>query len=277
MQPCDRTDVPAISMEDALSAQQRGVFAPSANAFDREDEGADPEYYAATRLHHHMDPAARYALRLYYEDTFEKMAAPAILELCASWASHLPELRDFGPTIGVGLNADELSRNGSLTAYVVHDLNAAPAVPGVVEAALAAREECGDGAGDGGGDSECPFDFVTCVLGVEYLTQPVAVLSEALRVLRPGGACIMAFTGRASLATKVVRVWAEASQAQRLWLAAAYLRSSRATDSSGTAWMFDGVEIVDLSPDPGRTDSLYIVRATKSRASATAAEGASPT
>lgn len=269
-------------MEDALLAQQHDVFTLSARAFDREDEGADPDYYAATRLHHHMDPAARYALRLYYEEAFEAMAAPAILELCASWASHLPELRDFGPTIGVGLNGDELSRNGSLTAYVVHDLNAVPVVPGVVEAALAAREECGEGAGEsgscgGGGDSECPFDFVTCALGVEYLTQPVAVLSEALRVLRPGGACILAFTGRASLAAKVVRVWAEASQAQRLWLAAAYLRSARATDSSGAAWVFDAVEAIDLSPDPGRTDSLYVVRATKSRAASKAAEDAAPT
>ena len=98
------------------------------------------------------------------------------------------------------------------------------------------------------------------MLGVEYLTRPVAVLSEALRLLRPGGTAILAFTNRVSLQPKAVRVWTDASAAQRVWLAAAYLHHAR--DPSG-GWRFTNVEAIDLSPDPGRSESLFVVRATK--------------
>ena len=265
--------LPFVSVADMLSrttllSSMPAFFAFPERAFDRADETPDTVFYADPRLYYHMDPAARYSLRLFYEELFEDLPAPSIVELCASWASHLPELRDFGPVIGIGLNEEELSRNGSLTAYVVHDLNVAPVVPGIFDAARTAAEEAGLHLGADSSDAPVdlddgcgPIDCVTCVLGVEYLMRPVEVFTEALRLLRPGGTCIIAFSSR-FMAAKAVRLWAEATEGQRLWLAASYLHFATVCGSRGN-WRFSSLEALDLSPDPGRSDPLFVVKATK--------------
>ena len=259
-------ELPPVSVDEVVSGSVRPLLSDALITkldFNRENEVPDPEFYAAPRLYHHMDPAARYALRLFFEEAFEGNEAPIILDLCSSWASHFPELREFGAVIGVGLNEEELSRNGNLTAFVVHDLNAASAVPGVADAAMArAPANKADSCEQKVEPEGCgPFDFVTCTLGIEYLVRPVDVLVEALRLLKLGGVCILAFTGR-SLSSKTVRVWSAATPGQRLWLAATYFRLAH-TD----CWRFTDIAAIDLSPDPGRSDSLYVVKAVKSTVS----------
>ena len=62
------------------------------------------------------------------------------------------------------MNPDELSANKQLSNYVVQDLNKNPIFP----------------------FDDNTFDYVTCVVSVDYLIRPLEVFSEIRRVLRPG-------------------------------------------------------------------------------------------
>lgn len=64
----------------------------------------------------------------------------------------------------VGMNPDELAANKQLSNYVVQDLNKNPIFP----------------------FDDNTFDYVTCVVSVDYLIRPLEVFSEIRRVLRPG-------------------------------------------------------------------------------------------
>jgi SAM-dependent methyltransferase len=212
--------------------------------FSREDESPDATFYICPRLVHHVDPAARYALKLFYSEVFDtepRLETPDVLDLCASWASHLPDHRDLGSVVGIGMNSAELAQNGRLTSFSEHDLNSSPVI--------AIPADAGIGA----------FDFVTCALSIDYLVRPKEVLAEALRLLRPGGACIISFSNR-MFPTKAIRAWVHATDAQRVWIAAAFLHFARVP-----GWRFSDITAIDLSPDPGRSDPLYIVRGTKTQ------------
>ena len=70
------------------------------------------------------------------------------------------------------MNPDELAANKQLSNYVVQDLNKNPIFP----------------------FDDNTFDYVTCVVSVDYLIRPLEVFSEIRRVLRPGKyMCCVAF------------------------------------------------------------------------------------
>ena len=74
----------------------------------------------------------------------------------------------------MGMNAAELDKNAALTERVVQDLNLVPTLPFM----------------------DASFDFVLCVVSVDYLVQPRDVLRDALRALRPGGEAVISFSNR---------------------------------------------------------------------------------
>lgn len=80
-----------------------------------------------------------------------------VLELCASAHSHLPAGLQLASCVGTGMNVDELGANAALTRWWVQDLN---------------EQWKLEGQDDGA------YDAVLCVNGLQYLTQPEAVLSE---------------------------------------------------------------------------------------------------
>ena len=77
----------------------------------------------------------------------------AILDICSSWVSHYPEGYKAGRVAGLGMNADELSRNPQLTEHAVQDLNADPRLP----------------------YEDNSFDVITNCVSVDYLTRPLEV------------------------------------------------------------------------------------------------------
>ena len=182
----------------------------------------------------HIDEAAIAALRAHYARIFPARAA--VLDLMSSHVSHFPA--GFAPSraAGLGMNADELAANPALTEWVVHDLNADPALPY-------------DGAG---------FDVVTIAASVQYLRRPVAVFREIGRVLQPGGICSVAFSNRC-FPTKATALWSATGDAGHAQIVSAYFHY---------AGGFDEAEALDLSPDPGRSDPLYVVQARRSGAGA---------
>jgi SAM-dependent methyltransferase len=178
------------------------------DAFLRKDESPDAGFYQRARMTSHLDRTAL--------DTVEAMIAtlavenaPAVLDLMASWDSHLPDSLEPAQVIGLGLNEEELKANPALDRYVVQDLNSDPVLPF---------------------DGDC-FDLAINVVSVEYLTQPVRVFEEVRRVLRPGGLFLVAFSNR-WFPPKVVRVWEEAKEEERIGLVEEYFRRTGGFDES---------------------------------------------
>ena len=151
-------------------------------AFRRIDEEDDALFYDQPRLVYHIDDHAVAALTDFYRATLPK--GGVLLDLMSSWVSHLPPEIAYAEIIGHGMNAAELAANPRLGRWFVQDLNREPALP------LADRS----------------VDAAMICVSVQYLLQPVAVLREVARVLRPGGPVAISFSNRCFW-TKAVAIW----------------------------------------------------------------------
>ena len=174
-----------------------------AAAFLRADESDDGLFYAAPRLVHHTDDAARAAVTALYREHVPPGAD--VLDLMSSWVSHLPPDLELGRVAGLGMNAQELAANPRLTGRMVQNLNADPVLP------------YRDGA----------FDAALCCVSVQYLTRPVEVFAEVGRVLRPGAPFVVTFSNRC-FPTKAVAAWRALDDDGHAALVAEYARQSGA-------------------------------------------------
>ena len=174
-------------------------------AFAKEDPGSDADFYAEARLETHIDDAAIAALTDFY-----RLVLPpgrVVLDLMSSWISHLPPEVAYGEVIGHGMNAEELAANPRLARWFIQDLNQDPILP-LKDASL---------------------DAATICVGVQYLQQPVAVMSELRRVLRPGAPLVISFSNRC-FPTKAVAIWLNLSPRDHARLVEMYLQTAGFTD-----------------------------------------------
>ncbi|KAK1365293.1 Cytidine deaminase-like [Heracleum sosnowskyi] len=201
--------------------------------FQRFDESPDTVFYDAPRFVTHIDDPAIAALTKYYSQVFPPSNTPgtAILDMCSSWVSHFPAGYKQERIAGMGLNDEELKRNPVLTEYVVQDLNTNPKLP----------------------LEDNSFDVITNVVSVDYLTKPLAVFKEMNRVLKPGGLAIMSFSNRCFW-TKAISIWTSTSDADHVMIVGSYFHY---------AGGFEPPKAVDISPNPGRSDPMYIVYSKK--------------
>jgi SAM-dependent methyltransferase len=161
-----------------------------AHDFDRIDRRSDALFYDAPRYVVHIDDAAIGAVG----ELIRRLAPPRplVLDLMASYRSHLPADLDVSDVVGLGLNADEMAANPQLTRHLVHDLNADPAL-------LLPDDH---------------FDLALCTVSVQYLTRPLEVFDAVRRVLRPplfaapGGLFLVTFSNRC-FPSKAIRAWLE--------------------------------------------------------------------
>ncbi|KAI7840155.1 hypothetical protein COHA_005938 [Chlorella ohadii] len=166
------------------------------------DMRADSDFYAMPRFVHHLDANFRAQLTQLIRERIPEGAA--VLDLCSSWVSHLPNERRYARVVGHGMNAAELARNPRLDQWFVRDLN---------------KEPTGWAAADGS------FDAVLCTAGLQYLQQPEAVLAEVRRVLKPGGIVIIAFSNR-MFHGKAIAAWRDNSDWGRCQLVKTYLAAA---------------------------------------------------
>ena len=169
--------------------------------FARTDENEDGVFYDRPRLVNHIDDAAIGVVSELYGRLIP--AGGDVLDLMGSWTSHLPAGLSLGSLIVLGMNLDELNANPRAAERVIHDLNLRPALP----------------------FGQARFDAVICTVSVEYLTRPFEVFDEVARVLRPGGPFILTFSNR-WFPPKVIRIWPELHEFERLGMVLEYFRKS---------------------------------------------------
>ncbi|KAM7519604.1 hypothetical protein LguiB_018566 [Lonicera macranthoides] len=201
--------------------------------FQRFDESPDTVFYEAPRFVTHIDDPAIAALTKYYSEVFPPSNTPgvALLDMCSSWVSHFPAGYKQERIVGMGLNEEELKRNPVLTEYIVQDLNVNPKLP----------------------FEDNSFDVITNVVSIDYLTKPIDVIKEMCRVLKPGGMAIISFSNRCFF-TKAISIWTSTGDAEHVMIVGAYFHY---------AGGFEPPQAVDISPNPGRSDPMYIVYSRK--------------
>ncbi len=176
-------------------------------AFDRIDESADEDFYEPARLVYHIDDHAVSALTDFYRTVLP--VGGAVLDLMSSWVSHLPPEIEYGEVIGHGMNEEELAANPRFTRYFTQNLNANPTLP------LA----------------DDSLDAATICVSIQYLQQPVAVLTELRRALRPGAPLVISFSNRCFW-TKAVAIWRALDDSGHAKLAETYLKAAGFTDTA---------------------------------------------
>jgi SAM-dependent methyltransferase/FKBP-type peptidyl-prolyl cis-trans isomerase 2 len=165
--------------------------------FSRAAPEPDAAFYQKPRLVYHLDSTAIDQIERLYARLLP--ARGRVLDLMASWRSHLPASLERADVAGLGMNEAELQANPQLGAAVVQDLNTEPRLP----------------------FADSSFDAVVCTVSVEYLVRPVDVFAEIKRVLTPGGCFIVTFSNR-WFPPKVVRVWQELHEFERPGLVLEY-------------------------------------------------------
>ena len=170
-------------------------------SLERIDNDDDKFFYNKLRNVHHLDAYARDAVSKLYEDLINP--GSRVLDLMASWESHMPDNLPNTILSGLGMNSEELRLNPLLNDYLVQDLNKEPV--------LTYKSDS--------------YDAVICTASVEYLTDPLKIFSQVKRVLKPGGVFIVTFSNR-WFPTKAVSIWSELHEFERVGLVMEYFKQS---------------------------------------------------
>src|SRR6266446_10382017 len=168
-------------------------------AFTKIDAEEDELFYEPPRLVCHIDDGAIAALTGFYRGILP--AGGVLLDLMSSWVSHLPPEIAYAEVVGHGMNAEELAANPRLSRWFTQNLNRDSRLP------------LADGS----------LDAAMICVSVQYLQQPVAVLREVARVLRPGSPLVISFSNRCFW-TKAVAIWRELDGEGHAHLVGLYLR-----------------------------------------------------
>ncbi len=173
----------------------------TARNLERDNDIPDSLFYLKPRMVQHLDAEAG----AFIQNTYGRLIGNGtrVLDLMASWDSHLPRELELGSLTALGLNEEELRNNVMATATYVQDLNENGRLP------FATGQ----------------FDAVICTASVEYLTNPVIVFREIERVLAPGGVAAIAFSNR-WFAPKAIRLWSEIHEFERLGMVLGLFRQT---------------------------------------------------
>ena len=168
-------------------------------AFTKLDDEDDEVFYEPPRLVCHIDEGAIAALTGFYRNILPPNGV--LLDLMSSWVSHLPPDIGYKEVIGHGMNAAELTANPRLNRWFIQNLNRETSLP------------LGDAS----------LDAAMICVSIQYLQQPVAVLREVARLLRPAAPLVISFSNRCFW-TKAVAIWRALDDEGHAQLVERYLR-----------------------------------------------------
>jgi len=195
--------------------------------FLREDETDDEIFYEQPRLVTHIDDPACAALNDYFRKKLPENGE--LLDLMSSCVSHLPYDLSYKRVVGLGMNQVELNENPQLTNSIVQNLSNNPILP----------------------FADHSFDGCMITVSVQYLVKPLKLFSEIGRILRPEANCIVSFSNRC-FPTKAISLWHQLSNEGHGKLVMYYFNNSS---------KFKEPEFNNISPNPGKTDPLFVVTA----------------
>ena len=193
--------------------------------FAKEDTSDDSLFYEIPRLVTHIDDNACMVLKGFYRSLLKD--GDSVLDLMSSWVSHLPEDINYSKVSAQGMNRVELEANPQLTDFIVQNLNTNQVLP--------YKDE--------------EFDLCTIAVSVQYLTSPVRVFEEIVRVLKPNGKCCVSFSNR-MFPTKAILAWRMSSNVDHCNLVSQYFNKPE---------KFGEVLIAKLAEENGYHDPLYAV------------------
>ena len=170
-----------------------------AGAFTKIDAEEDEIFYEPPRLVYHIDEGAVAALTQFYRAVLP--ARGVLLDLMSSWVSHLPPEIEYAEVIGHGMNPAELAANPRLNRWFVQNLNRDPRLP------LADHS----------------VDAAMICVSIQYMQEPVTVLRDIARVLRPSAPLAISFSNRCFW-TKAVAIWRALDDDGHTHLVEHYLR-----------------------------------------------------
>ena len=162
------------------------------------DSSDDALFYSEPRFVHHLDAGFRERLTDLYRERIPPCAV--VLDLMSSWVSHLPEDVEYQEIIGHGLNSEELESNQRLDRHWIQNLNIDQNLP----------------------LSDSSIDVSLIVAGWQYLQQPEAIAAELLRITRPKGLVIVAFSNRMFF-SKAPQIWTDSGDREHLSYVASVL------------------------------------------------------
>lgn len=191
------------------------------DAFRRMDETPDDQFYRMPRFTSHIDQGAIDAVTKLYRKYLPENTD--ILDLMSSFFSHLPEEISYNRVVGLGMNEREMARNKQLDEWVVHNLNENPVLP----------------------FQGNTFDAAAICVSIDYLINPVAVLTDAGRVLKQDAPLIITYSNR-HFESKATAAWLHLSDEQRAYMIKSFLEE---------ADCFNDITLMDCSPKFG--DPLY--------------------
>lgn len=173
------------------------------DAFSRQDETDDAVFYSKDRFVEHLDLTALATIENLIGQVITGKNQ-AILDLMASWDSHIPEMVRASRIVGLGLNERELRENKRLTERIIHDINQNPELP----------------------FENDTFDVVICTVSIDYVIRPFVVFREVARVLNPGGLFLVIFSNR-FFPPKVVKIWRDSTEEERVLLVQDFFESTQ--------------------------------------------------
>jgi SAM-dependent methyltransferase len=204
-------------------------------ALRRVDNNADGIFYSMSRLVQHLDRRCLQELETQHRQLLAGRSR--LLDLMASWDSHLPADLAFEQVSGLGMNQQELDANPRLHRRLVQDINRRPGLP----------------------FDEGEFDAVICTASVEYLTDPLQLFAEVRRVLSPGGIFIVSFSNR-WFPTKSIALWSDLHEFERMGLVSEYFLLNGFSDLHSLS--LRGLPRPEDDPHYGKSafaDPLYLV------------------
>jgi len=159
-------------------------------AFTRANDEPDTIFFAQRLPDSLMDMGARTAVSALYQTALP--VGGRVLDLMGGSMSHFPTEAAFQEVVGLDVSKGGMDSNPAFDTRVVQDLNVTPQLPFEDES----------------------FDAVCLCDGFAYLTKPLTVLTETLRVLRPGAPLIVTFSDQFH-APKAVAMWQALEPADR--------------------------------------------------------------
>jgi len=224
-------------MQKSLT-ENAGTFLQK-ESFHRTDERADTLFYQAPRLVQHLDSTARRLIGAEYAHFLPRQAE--VLDLMGSWDSHLPSNCSIKSLTVLGLNCEELQKNGRSNAFVVHDVNTKQQLP------------FADGS----------FDAIISTASIEYAIDLPRLFREASRILRPKGTLAVSFSNR-WFPSKAIAIWSQLHEFERLALVVEMLSLSQGFKDFSTLSIRGYPRPEDDQYSLPFSDPVYMVYARKS-------------